>query len=145
MNKQIAESVQAKLLEAAMQYADPQNQPTAQGGGGGVETRYRGASRVLRSMVSWVPGLRSPEADLPLSERETLIARSRDAMRNHLLARAAVMRLRTSVVGTGLVCYAQVDSAALGITPEQGTEIDTQLNRIWELYALDARAMPKPR
>lgn len=139
MSKEIAESVQNKLLEAAMQYANPQNQPTAQGGGGGVETRYRGASRVLRSMVSWVPGLRSPAADLPLGERETLIARSRDAMRNHLLARAAVMRLRTSVVGTGLVCYAQVDAKGLGITAEQGAEYDCQLNRIWELYALDAR------
>lgn len=139
MSKEITASVQARLLEAAMQYANPQNQPTAQGGGGGVETRYRGASRVLRSMVSWVPGLRSPEADLPLGERETLIARSRDAMRNHLLARAAVMRLRTSVVGTGLVCYAQVDADALGITAEKGAELDTQLNRIWELYALDAR------
>lgn len=139
MNKEISESVQTKLLDAAMQYANQTGQPTAQGGGGGVETRYRGASRMLRSMVSWIPGLRSPEADLPLGERETLIARSRDAMRNFLLGRAAVGRLRTSVVGTGLVCYAQVDSAALGITPEQGTEIDTQLNRIWELYALDAR------
>ena len=60
-------------------------------------------------------------------------------MRNHLLARAAVMRLRTSVVGTGLVCYAQVDAAALGISPEKGAELDVQLNRIWELYALDPR------
>lgn len=139
MSKEIAESVQTKLLEAAMQYATKTDQPTAQGGGGGVETRYRGASRVLRSMVSWMPGLRSPAADLPLGERETLIARSRDAMRNHLLARAAVMRLRTSVVGTGLVCYAQVDAKGLGITAEQGAEYDCQLNRIWELYALDAR------
>lgn len=139
MNKEIAESVQTKLLDAAMQYASQTGQPTAQGGGGGVETRYRGASRVLRSMVSWIPGLRSPAADLPLGERETLIARSRDAMRNHLLARAAVMRLRTSVVGTGLVCYAQVDAAALGISPEKGAELDVQLNRIWELYALDPR------
>ena len=139
MNKEIAESVQTKLLDAAMQYANQTGQPTAQGGGGGVETRYRGASRVLRSMVSWIPGLRSPAADLPLGERETLIARSRDAMRNHLLARAAVMRLRTSVVGTGLVCYAQVDAAALGISPEKGAELDVQLNRIWELYALDPR------
>lgn len=139
MNKEIAESVQTKLLDAAMQYASQTGQPAAQGGGGGVETRYRGASRVLRSMVSWIPGLRSPAADLPLGERETLIARSRDAMRNHLLARAAVMRLRTSVVGTGLVCYAQVDAAALGISPEKGAELDVQLNRIWELYALDPR------
>ncbi|MDM1697100.1 phage portal protein [Thiopseudomonas alkaliphila] len=139
MSKQIAESVQKQLLDAALQFANTQNQPTAQGGGGGVETRYRGASKMLRSMVSWIPGLRSAAADLPLNERETLIARSRDASRNHLVARAAIMRLRTSVVGTGLVCYAQVDSAALGITPEQGCALNKQLDRIWELYALDPR------
>ena len=139
MSKQIAESVQKQLLDAALQFANTQSQPTAQGGGGGVETRYRGASKMLRSMVSWIPGLRSAAADLPLNERETLIARSRDSSRNHLIARAAIMRLRTSVVGTGLVCYAQVDSAALGITPEQGCELNKQLDRIWELYALDPR------
>ena len=36
----------------------------AQGGGGGVETRWRGASRILRSMASWIPGLGSPQRDL---------------------------------------------------------------------------------
>ena len=60
MNKEIAESVQTKLLDAAMQYANQTGQPTAQGGGGGVETRYRGASRVLRSMVSWIPDSEAP-------------------------------------------------------------------------------------
>lgn len=128
-----------QILQLAKDYASRAEQPSAQGGGGGVETRYRGASRLLRSMVSWVPGLRSPDADLPLRERDTLIARSRDAQRNHLLARAAVGRLRTSVVGTGLVCYAQVDTETLGISLEQGQQLNTQLNRIWEMYALDPR------
>lgn len=131
--------LQQQILRLAQDYANRAEQPKAQGGGGGVETRWRGASRALRSMVSWLPGLRSPDADLPANERETLISRSRDAQRNHLLARAAVGRVRTSVVGTGLVCYAQVDAEYLGITPEEGHELDTQLNRIWEMYALDAR------
>ena len=38
---------------------------------------------------------------------------SLDDLRNHLLARAAIGRMRTSVVGTGLVCHAQVDAEAL--------------------------------
>src|SRR5690554_4610578 len=137
MSNPLPEGIQKQLLDLATQYADTAQQPKAQGGGGGVETRYRGASRLLRSMVSWIPGLRSPDADLPTSERETLIARSRDAMRNHLLARAAIGRMRTSVVGTGLVCYAQVDAEYLGLTPEQGEELNIKLNRIWEMYALN--------
>lgn len=129
--------LQRQIMQLATQYANSINQPQAQGGGGGSETRWRGASKVLRSMVSWIPGLRSPDADLPASERDTLIARSRDAQRGHLLARAAIGRMRTCVVGTGLVCYAQVDAEYLGITPEQGQELNSQLNRIWEMYALN--------
>lgn len=111
----------------------------AQGGGGGVETRWRGASRVLRSMASWLPGLGSPARDLNSGERSMLVARSRDAMRNHLVARAAIVRLRTNVVGTGLVCRAQVDHEALGITEQEAEQLNARLDRIWSLYADDPR------
>lgn len=111
----------------------------AQGGGGGVETRWRGASRVLRSMASWIPGLGSPRRDLNTSERSMLVARSRDAMRNHLVARGAIMRLRTNVVGTGLVCRAQVDHEALGIDEERAERLNAELDRLWSLYADDPR------
>lgn len=113
--------------------------PVAQGGGGGVETRWRGASRILRSMASWIPGLGSPRRDLNSGERSMLVARSRDAMRNHLVARAAIMRLRTNVVGTGLVCRAQVDHEALGIDEQAAEQLNAQLDRIWSLYADDPR------
>lgn len=112
---------------------------TAQGGGGGVETRWRGASRVLRSMASWIPGISSPRRALPSRERAMLVARSRDAMRNHLIARAAIMRCRTNVVGTGLVCRAQVDPEALGISEDAAEQLNSQLDRIWSLYADDPR------
>ena len=111
----------------------------AQGGGGGTETRWRGASRVLRSMVSWIPGLGSPRRDLNQNERRMLVARSRDAMRNHLIARAAITRLRTNVVGTGLVCRAQIDHAALNLDESQAEELNGQLDRLWSLYADDPR------
>lgn len=114
-------------------------QIVAQGGGGGVETRWRGASRVLRSVASWIPGLGSPRRDFNQSERRMLVARSRDAMRNHLVARAAITRLRTNVVGTGLVCRAQVDHEALGITEERAEQLNGQLDRLWSLYADDPR------
>ena len=114
-------------------------QIVAQGGGGGVETRWRGASRVLRSMASWIPGLGSPRRDFNQSERRMLVARSRDAMRNHLVARAAITRLRTNVVGTGLVCRAQVDSEALGLSEEEADALNGQLDRLWSLYADDPR------
>lgn len=128
-------SPEEKLLAQAVKLATQQGKAMAQGGGGGVETRWRGASRVLRSMSSWIPALGSPRRDLSSPERKTLVARSRDAMRNHLIARAAVVRNRTSVVGTGLICRPQVDWEALGITEEAGEQLNAALDREWTLYA----------
>lgn len=128
---------QEELLKAAAKVL--QAQPKAQGGGGGSETRWRGASRMLRSMASWIPHLGSPSKDLSTAERKTLIARSRDAMRNHLLGRAAVMRLRTNVVGAGLICRPQVDAEALGISEDEAEELNTLLEREWTLYAENPR------
>lgn len=126
-----------ETLKLAREIAQPQI--VTQGGGGGSETRWRGASRMLRSMVSWLPGLGSPRRDLASSERNMLVARSRDAMRNHLIARAAITRLRTNVVGTGLVCRAQVDTEALGLSEEEGDALNAKLDRIWSIYADDPR------
>ncbi|MCJ8168641.1 phage portal protein [Atopomonas sediminilitoris] len=135
-------TAEQRLLQEALKIAKATAQPNgtkAQGGGGGVETRWRGASRLLRSMVSWVPGLGSPQRDLNTSERNMLVARSRDAMRNHLLARAAIGRLRTNVVGTGLVCRSQVDADALGVSAQQAEQLNGALDRIWSLYADNPR------
>ncbi len=131
-------SPQQQLLDEALRLARSVAPPQAQGGLPS-ETRWHGASRMLRSMVSWLPGLGSPRRDLPRHERTLLISRSRDALRNHLIARAAVMRMRTCVVGTGLVCRAQVDYDVLGLTEEQGEQLNSELDRIWELYAEDPR------
>lgn len=131
-----AEQLMAEAIRVARAAAD--DRPiVAQGGGGGVETRWRGASRVLRSMASWIPGLGSPRRDYNQGERRMLVARSRDAMRNHLIARAAILRMRTNVVGTGLVCRAQVDHEALGLSEEQAEQLNAQLDRLWSLYADD--------
>lgn len=136
------ESAPEQLMREAIRVArasTDDQQIVAQGGGGGVETRWRGASRVLRSMASWIPGLGSPRRDFNQNERRMLVARSRDAMRNHLVARAAITRLRTNVVGTGLVCRAQVDNEALGLSEEEADALNGRLDRLWSLYADDPR------
>lgn len=136
------ESAADQLMREAVKLAKATasgQQIVAQGGGGGVETRWRGASRMLRSMASWIPGLGSPRRDFNQNERRMLVARSRDAMRNHLIARAAITRLRTNVVGTGLVCRAQVDHEALGISEAAADDLNGELDRLWSLYADDPR------
>jgi len=79
----------------------------------------------------------SATADTPSTELRTLRARSRDAGRNHPLARAGIMRSRTSIVGTGLVCRPIVDHDTLGITAEAAQIYNTQLLAAFTRWAED--------
>lgn len=103
------------------------------------ETRWRGASRLLRSLRTWLPGLGSPQSDLSAGERATLTGRSRDAYRNHLIARAAVGRCRTNIVGTGLMFRPAVDAEALGIGANDAERLNGIIAREWALWAEDPR------
>lgn len=110
------------------------------------ETRWRGASRVLRSLVNWAPALGSGRTDLPTRERETMIARSNDAFRGHMVARAAVTRVRTNVIGTGIIPHSNVDSQFLGLSEDDAIALNETINREWARYAenpqeCDAEAM----
>lgn len=101
-------------------------------------TRWRGASRTLRSLQNWLAPVGSATADLERYELTTLRARSRDAMRNAPIARSALMRCRTSIVGTGLVCRPAVDHEALGINSDEAELISTRLRASWERWAEDS-------
>lgn len=103
----------------------------------GSETRHRGASRMIRSMLSWLPGLGSPRQDTPTGEREMLISRTRDAYRNHMLARAAVNRAATNVVGMGLTVRPNVDGEALGLDDDETDKLNDELARGFRLWAED--------
>jgi lambda family phage portal protein len=98
-------------------------------------TRWRGASRTLRSLQNWLPVIGSAVSDLPRHEQTTMRARSRDAFRGNMIARAALTRSRTSIVGTGLMCRPSVDFNTLGITADRAAEINAQLCADWELFA----------
>jgi lambda family phage portal protein len=101
------------------------------------DTRWRGASRVLRSLQSWMPRLGSGRSDLPLTERKTLVSRSHDAYRNHLIARAAASRVRTNVIGTGLIMHPSVNADVLGITEEQADDLNRLISTHWSVWAED--------
>lgn len=99
------------------------------------ETRHRGASRAMRWARSWLAQLGSGRSDLPETERKTLQARSRDAFRNYTLARAAITRVRSNVIGTGLIPHASVDAAALGISEEEADDLNQIIDREFKLWA----------
>jgi lambda family phage portal protein len=99
------------------------------------ETAYRGASHVLRSMQAYTPLLGSAASDLPAWEQMTLRARSRDAMRNHPLARAAMTRSRTNIVGTGLMCRPAVDADVLGLSADAAKALNRSLRQRFRAWA----------
>lgn len=113
--------------------------PTAQAGSPTEVqgTRWRGASRTLRSLQNWAATIGSATSDLPANEQRTLRARSRDAFRNYPIARAALLRPRTAVVGTGVVCRPSVDYEVLGISAEDGEVYNAKLRASWERWAED--------
>lgn len=98
-------------------------------------TRWKGASRTLRSIAAWIARKGSAQSDLPPHERSILIDRSRDAYRNHLVARSALTRCRTNIVGTGLMCRPSVDAALLGLTEEAAEELNQQIRAHFEPWA----------
>lgn len=98
-------------------------------------TRWKGASRTLRSLSRWIAHIGSAQADLPIHERRTLTDRSRDAYRNHLVARAALTRCRTNIVGTGLMCRPSVDAAMLGLSEEAAEDLNQQIRSHFEPWA----------
>lgn len=124
------ERAAARLLTKAANDMNPQASE-----GNRSETRWRGASRILRPFRSWFPSLGSGTTDLPSNERRTLTARSRDAMRGHAIARAAITRCRTNIVGTGLIPHSAVNAETLGMSDDEARDLNALIDREFALYA----------
>ncbi|MBR1399929.1 MAG: phage portal protein, partial [Alphaproteobacteria bacterium] len=64
------------------------------------DTNYKGASLSAKEMLSWQPIRHSADAELN-GELSTLVARSRDLIRNNGIASGAIQTLVDNVVGNG--------------------------------------------
>lgn len=122
---------------AGAQSAPAWGEQPARASGETQETRWRGASRVLRGLASWLPFAGGPVADSPTSELTTMRARSRDAMRGNLIGRAALKRCQTNIVGTGLMCRPSVDADILGISADEADVLNSKLRATFERWADD--------
>lgn len=101
------------------------------------ETNYRGASKMVRSLRAWLPFANPPQKDFPKHERETLVARSRDAYRNHLIARAVIGRARTNVIGRGLRLRSAINYESLGISQEEASALGDTIESEFRLWSDD--------
>lgn len=98
------------------------------------DTAYVGASRTARELRNWTPPIASPDKEL-LDELDTLVARQRDLVRNHGVARGGIQTLVDNVVGTGFRLQAKPDATALGWTPEKARQWARDVESKWRTFA----------
>ena len=101
----------------------------ALGGGGG----YIGADTTRRSIMNWLTGSGSADADT-LPDLPTLREHSRDLIRNTPMAAGAVGTIVTSVVGAGLTLQCSIDRGLLNLTDDQADAWEESTEREFNLW-----------
>lgn len=92
------------------------------------------ASRSKPWAKGWRTTAKSPREDINPS-LDVMRARSRDLSISAPIASAAVKRVRTNVVGTGLKLRSHIDAEFLDMTPEQAAEWKRNVEREFALWA----------
>ena len=102
-----------------------------------ASTSFAGASTIMSELASWIA--RGGDADAALREVAQLRRRSYDLHRNHPIVSGAVATHRSETIGTGLRLQSRVNAKALGLEPEQASEVEEQLERAFRAWAEDPR------
>lgn len=97
---------------------------------------HEAASRTSNELASWNASLLSADAAW-LPEREQIVARTQDIIRNNGIASGAVQIHLDNVIGAGLQLSAKPDAEALGLTEDQAAELEGQLETKWRQWAYD--------
>ena len=94
-----------------------------------------GANSTKKSMIGWTHGGGSHREDIE-DNVKTLRERSRDLYYGGSnVATAAVKRLRTNAVGTGLHLKSTINEELLNITPEEARKLEEQIEREFAHWA----------
>lgn len=101
-------------------------------------TSHVGAGVSHQAMRMWRPSIASADAD-SVYDRDALVARSRDLVRNDGAAAAAVQHASDMIVGHRWVLAAKPDWRALGITREQGRALGRAMEHEFHAWGKDPR------
>ena len=94
-----------------------------------------GASKTKKTMVGWLTKALSGDKDTG-GNRGTLVPRSRDlTMGGSSIALGALKKLRTNVVGSGLILKSTLDQDFLGLNDDDKRILENHIERVWELWA----------
>lgn len=69
------------------------------------------------------------------NNKEILMARSRQCFMGNAIARAAINKIRTNVVGDGLKLKSKIDNRILNLKFEERERIENEIQTIWTLWA----------
>ncbi len=89
-----------------------------------------GASRRRKSLAAWIPRAGDPDADI-LENLDLLRTRSRALWMGVPLARGALSRILTNVVGAGLQLDPTIDAEFLGLSEEASRATEKRIRREW--------------
>lgn len=95
---------------------------------------YTAASHTHPDVKAWQPSIASADAEL-LPELGTIVARSRDLVRNSGIAAGAEQTIVDNVVGTGLRLNASPDWRALGIDRAEAEAWSNNVEAYWRMWA----------
>lgn len=98
-----------------------------------------GASGTRRAFKQFRSLSGSPHQDID-RHNSTLRSRARSLYMSAPMATSAIKSLRTSVVGPGLYLHAQVDGKYLGLTKEETTTLNNEIEAEFELWAGNKRS-----
>lgn len=130
--------VSATASAAAPEAAAVKPRVRVKAGSARAMTAYDGASRTSQQLRLWTPTLASADADF-LTERDAIVARARDLMRNDGSAAAAVQRAADLMVGHRFVLAAKPDGEALGIDRASARKLARVMEREFRAWADDPR------
>lgn len=94
------------------------------------------ASKTKRTLIAWKSSSNTADEDIT-EHLPTLRERSRDLYVSGGISSGALNKIVTNVVGSGLQLNSQIDHEYLGITREQASKIERQIEREFNLWAND--------
>lgn len=97
---------------------------------------YTAADRQGQDLSQWNPVLGSPATDYH-ADRDVVVARQRDVIRNSGWGSRATSCYLDNVIGSGFRLSAKPDYLALGLEPEWAQEFSKQVEGRWRLFAED--------
>lgn len=97
---------------------------------------YGAADYTSQELQSWTPTIGSADSDY-LNDRDAIVSRARDLVRNSGWASSAISKHLDNVIGSGFRLSAKPDYRALGLDSAWARDFAQEIEGRWRLYAED--------